>query len=57
MYETTNNIGGLEAFCQPITVDGATVILHFASACENDEESVNELDSIREILLAAYHAD
>lgn len=57
MYEKTKNNGGLETFCQPITVDGATVILHFASACGNDEESVNGLDTIREILLAAYHAD
>ena len=48
---------GLEELRQPITVDGATVILHFASACENGEESVNGLDTIREILLAAYHAD
>ena len=57
MCGNTNAVGGLEAFCQPITVDGATVILHFASARENGEESVNGLDTIREILLAAYHAD
>ena len=57
MYENTNNIGGLEAFCQPITVDGATVTLHFASVCDKDGANENRLDAIREILLAAYHAD
>ena len=57
MNGNANKGCGLEELRQPITVDGATVILHFASACEYDEESVNGLDSIREILLAAYHAD
>ena len=57
MNGTANKGSDLEELRQPLTVDGATVILHFASACENDEESVNGLDTIREILLAAYHAD
>lgn len=57
MNRNANKGCGLEELRQPITVDGATVTLHFASACENDREGVNGLDTIREILLAAYHAD
>ena len=57
MYENTKNICGLEALCQPITVDGATVTLHFASVCEKDGDNENRLDTIREILLAAYHTN
>lgn len=57
MNGTANKGSDLEELRQPLTVDGATVILHFASACENDGESVNGLDTIREILLAAYHTN
>ena len=57
MNGNANKGSGLEELRQPLTVDGATVILHFASACENDGESVNGLDTIREILLAAYHTN
>ena len=57
MYEDAKNICGLEALCQPITVDGATVTLHFASICDKDGDNENGLDAIREILLASYHAD
>ena len=57
MDGNTNDVGGLEALRQPITVDGATVTLHFASVCGKDGDNENGLDAIREILLASYHAD
>ena len=57
MYENTNDVGGLEALRQPITVDGATVTLHFASVCDKDGDNENGLDAIQEILLASYHSD
>lgn len=57
MYENINTIGGLESFRHPITVDGATVTLHFASVCDKDGDNENGLDAIREILLTSYHAD
>lgn len=57
MYENTINICGLESFCQPSTVNGATVTLHFASVCEKDGDNENGLDAIRDILLTSYHAD
>ena len=54
--ETTNN-GSLDPFLEPITVDGAVVIVHFASASETESDDARELNAIKEILLASYHAD
>ncbi len=57
MNGIANNGCGLDALRQPITVDGTTVTLHFESASASDKDLKSRLDAIREILLAAYHAD
>lgn len=55
--ERNTNDGSLDMFREPFEVDGAIVAVHFSPASEQKENGARELNAIREILLASYHAD